>query len=231
MQLNWKAATLGSGFPCGASGIKPACQRRSLKRPGFDPWVGKIPWKRAWQSIPVFLPGEFHGQEDPCGLQSRVTESDSTQQACILKTAELNESALVYVMIKPTFPFPTQLQSLFSSRNRPEIFSGKSIQHKRKICHWESKEIIQTYPMNRENHNHSLAELPFSFLRTLRILNKHWLPRNTRHLKQKSNIKDKAQSQQTEKGNLEKREYSEKKRINNSLREKRYYIHEKNIII
>ena len=36
---------------------------------------------------------------------------------------------------------------------------------------------------------------------------------------------------QTEKGNLEKREYSEKKRINNSLREKRYYIHEKNIII
>ena len=23
-----------------------------------DPWVGKIPWKRAWQHIPVFLPGE-----------------------------------------------------------------------------------------------------------------------------------------------------------------------------
>ena len=80
--------------------------------------------------------------------------------------------------------------------------------------------------MNRENHNHSLAELPFSFLRTLRILNKHWLPRNTRHLKQKSNIKDKAQSQQTEKGNLEKREYSEKKHTNNFLRQKRYYIHE-----
>ena len=59
------------------------------------------------------------------------------------------------------------------------------------------------------------------------LLNKHWLPRNTRHLKKKkSNTKDKAQSQQTEKGNLEKREYSEKKCINNSLREKRYYIHE-----
>ena len=29
--------------------------------PRFDPWVGKIPWRRKWQSTPVFLPGEFHG--------------------------------------------------------------------------------------------------------------------------------------------------------------------------
>ena len=27
----------------------------------FDPWVGKIPWRRAWQPIPAFLPGEFRG--------------------------------------------------------------------------------------------------------------------------------------------------------------------------
>ena len=27
-------------------------------RPGFDPWVGKIHWRRAWQPTPVFLPGE-----------------------------------------------------------------------------------------------------------------------------------------------------------------------------
>ena len=32
------------------------------RRPGFDPWVGKIPWRRDWQPTPVFLPGEFHGQ-------------------------------------------------------------------------------------------------------------------------------------------------------------------------
>ena len=31
-------------------------------RHGFDPWVGKIPWRRAWQSTPVFLAGESHGQ-------------------------------------------------------------------------------------------------------------------------------------------------------------------------
>jgi len=33
-----------------------------IKRWGFDPWVGKIPWRRAWQPTLVLLPGEFHGQ-------------------------------------------------------------------------------------------------------------------------------------------------------------------------
>ena len=45
---------------------EPACQCR---RCGFDLWVGKIPWRRAWQPTPVFLPGESHGQE-PGGLRS-----------------------------------------------------------------------------------------------------------------------------------------------------------------
>ena len=36
-------------------------------RPGFDPWVGKIPWKRVWQPTAVFLPGEFQGQRSLAG--------------------------------------------------------------------------------------------------------------------------------------------------------------------
>ena len=39
-------------------------------RPGFDPWVGKIPWRRAWQPTPVFLPGESPWTEESGGLQS-----------------------------------------------------------------------------------------------------------------------------------------------------------------
>ena len=35
----------------------------------FDPWVRKIPRRRKWQPIPVFLPGEFHGQRKPAGSQ------------------------------------------------------------------------------------------------------------------------------------------------------------------
>ena len=40
------------------------------RRPGFDPWVGKIPWRRAWQPTLVFLPGESPWTEEPGSLQS-----------------------------------------------------------------------------------------------------------------------------------------------------------------
>ena len=39
-------------------------------RPGLDPWVGKIPWRRRWRPTPVFLPGESPWTEEPGGLQS-----------------------------------------------------------------------------------------------------------------------------------------------------------------
>jgi len=37
------------------------------RRPGFYPWVGKIPWRRTWQPTLVFLPGEFHGLKSLAG--------------------------------------------------------------------------------------------------------------------------------------------------------------------
>ena len=55
------------GFPGSASGKEPACLCRRHKRCRFNPWVGKIPWRRAWQSSPVFLPAEFHGQRSLAG--------------------------------------------------------------------------------------------------------------------------------------------------------------------
>ena len=36
-----------------------------------NPWVGKIPWRRAWQPTPVFLPGESHGQRSLVGYSPR----------------------------------------------------------------------------------------------------------------------------------------------------------------
>ena len=40
----------------------PAC-----RRPGFDPLIGKIPWRKEWLPTPVFLPGEFYGQRSLAG--------------------------------------------------------------------------------------------------------------------------------------------------------------------
>ena len=58
------------GFPGRASGQKPTCQCRILKRREFNPWVGKISWRRAWQPTLVFLPRESHGQRSLAGYSS-----------------------------------------------------------------------------------------------------------------------------------------------------------------
>ena len=54
--------TYTNGFPRRLIGKESACQCRRHGRLRFDPWVGKIPWKRKWQHTPVFLPRRSHGQ-------------------------------------------------------------------------------------------------------------------------------------------------------------------------
>ena len=50
-------------------------------RPGFDPWVGKIPWRRKWQPTPVPLPGESHGGRSLVGYSPWChKESDTTER-------------------------------------------------------------------------------------------------------------------------------------------------------
>ena len=51
----------------------------------FDPWVGKIPWRKEWQPTPVFLPGEFHGQMSLAGYSPwGPKESDMIEQLTYL---------------------------------------------------------------------------------------------------------------------------------------------------
>ena len=66
------------GLPWWLSGKESTCQCR---RCGFDPWVGKMPWRRAWQPTPVSLPGEFHGQRSLAGYSPwGCKESDKRMQ-------------------------------------------------------------------------------------------------------------------------------------------------------
>ncbi|KAB0368875.1 hypothetical protein FD755_019909 [Muntiacus reevesi] len=46
-------------------GKEPTCQHRRCKRRGFDPWIGKIPWRSAWQPTPDCPPeaGDFRAQQ------------------------------------------------------------------------------------------------------------------------------------------------------------------------
>ena len=59
----------------------PANAGRPHKRCGYDPWVRKIPWRRAWQPIPVFLSGKFHGQRSLASYNPwSCKESDTTER-------------------------------------------------------------------------------------------------------------------------------------------------------
>ena len=72
----------------------------SLKRCGFDPWVGKIPWRRKWHPTPVFLPGKFYGQRNlegysPWGQkESDMTEQLTTQATKTMEICYHNSSLL-----------------------------------------------------------------------------------------------------------------------------------------
>ena len=55
------------GFP-GGSVVKNSPDNAGDKRDmGFDPWVRKIPWRRAWEPTPGFFLGESHGQRSLAG--------------------------------------------------------------------------------------------------------------------------------------------------------------------
>ena len=66
------------GLPGGASGKDPTCQSKRLRRHRFDPWVGKIPRRRAQEPTPVFSPGEGHGNPFQYSRLEKGTETHSS---------------------------------------------------------------------------------------------------------------------------------------------------------
>ena len=71
------------GLLRGLSGKDSACQCRRLR---FDPWVGKIPWRRKWLLISVFFLGKLHGREawqaTVHGVANRLGKLDTTEHTC-----------------------------------------------------------------------------------------------------------------------------------------------------
>ena len=116
-----QARSIWLGFPGGASGKEPVCQCRRRKRLGFHPWVRKMPWRRAWQPTPVFLPGESLGQRSLVGcspLGSQRVEQDwsdfARTHACTEFTADASVSGVCVL-------YPTELTKL-SSYNSSHYF-------------------------------------------------------------------------------------------------------------
>ena len=82
LNLSWELGSPMSlpGFPGGTRGKESTCQYRRHKRHGFNPWAGKIPRRKAWQTTPVSLPGESHQQRSLAGYSSQgCKELDMTE--------------------------------------------------------------------------------------------------------------------------------------------------------
>ena len=73
LEKGWATHSSILGLPSWLSWLRicPQCGR-----PEFDPWVGKIPWRRERLPTPVFWPGEFHGLYSPWDCK----ESDMTER-------------------------------------------------------------------------------------------------------------------------------------------------------
>ena len=59
-----------------------------MRRPGYNPWVGKFPWRREWQPTPGFLSGGSRRQRSPVGWQSWTQLSNKTRKYHIPKERE-----------------------------------------------------------------------------------------------------------------------------------------------
>ena len=75
-------------FPGGASDKEPACPMQETQETWVRSLKGKIPWRRKWQLIPVFLSGESHGQRSLMDYSPWGREESDTAERLSLRTAE-----------------------------------------------------------------------------------------------------------------------------------------------
>ena len=71
------------GLPRWHAGRESACK---CEKPGFDPLVGKIPWRREWHPTPGFLPGKSRGQRSLVGYSRwscRIRYDEQLSDTCL----------------------------------------------------------------------------------------------------------------------------------------------------
>ena len=113
-----------------------------------DPWVGKIPWRRAWQPTLVFSPGEFHGQRSLAGYSPwGRKESDLTEQLKISLSSWFSVSNP-----GPFFIFPyIEAHITFLQPASRSCLLGSTIQHQAsEVCCHQSLPCPETSPHPRD---------------------------------------------------------------------------------
>ena len=91
------------------------------RRPGFDPWVEKIPWRREWQDTPIFLRGESPWTEGPGGLQSMGLQGIGHNWA----TKHSTYGSFLYYHWKSSANLELLQSRKFKEMQGPQVLVGK----------------------------------------------------------------------------------------------------------
>ena len=110
------------GFPGDTGGKEPACQCRRYKRCRFDPWVGKMPWRRERQLTPCILTWKILWTEEPSRLQSM--ESQIYVLYCKLHISSVQSLSRVQLFVTPR---TAACQASLSITNSWSLLKFKSI--------------------------------------------------------------------------------------------------------
>ena len=135
----------------GVSGKEPVCQCRRRNRCGFNPWVGKIPWRRAQLTPPVFLnTGESHEQRSWRTTVHRVTKN----QICLNRISthpNVQDNYLIHLYIIIVLHLelsPGVLRTSYSFGSL-KIFVQSKIKtvysHKKKIAFFSPRKIMKLF--------------------------------------------------------------------------------------
>ena len=133
----------GTGLPRGPSSKESACQRKRCK---FNPWVGKIPWRRKWQPTPILLPGESHGRRSLAGCSPwGHTESDTTERLSTHTHQGLNLSFMHSIAMEKAIKQHQMIQNTIEGLNKwKQIDShrwGAPISSREQVSQNESRKV------------------------------------------------------------------------------------------
>ena len=101
------------------------CQWRvhlQCRRPGFNPWVGKIPWRRKWQPTPVLLPGKSHGQRSLAGYSPWGHKESDTIERLTLSLHFSQYHSIQFTLWNRTLSFLSVFWRLGSPNKEKELY-------------------------------------------------------------------------------------------------------------
>ena len=88
------------------------------RRPGLNPWVGKIPWRREWLSTPVFLPGKSYGQRSLAGYSPWChKELDTTEWLTYITCHSSKQGCHSHQRLQPSYMSWWALRGLRKEKN------------------------------------------------------------------------------------------------------------------